>query len=104
MDSRIQRVIALMEERPALEQSLASMALVAGLSSSRLRHKFKSDVGVTPTAYLKRFRLSRAKELLTTNAFTVKEVKVAVGIRSDSNFTCQIKHAFGTLPSHLRFQ
>ena len=78
------------------------MARVAGLSSSRLRHKFKAEVGVTPTVYLQALRLRKAKELLSTNNVTVKEARAAVGISSDSYFTHQFKRTFGNPPSHFR--
>jgi transcriptional regulator GlxA family with amidase domain len=102
MDPRIQRVILFMEENPDRGLSLAGLARFAGLSSSRLRHKFKAEVGVTPTVYLQTLRLNKARELLTTNFLTVKEVKAAVGISSDSYFTHQFKRAFGMPPSHSR--
>lgn len=102
MDLRIQRVIVLIEEEHDRGLSLAGMARVVGLSPSRLRHKFKSEVGVTPTAYLQTIRFRKAKELLTTNHLTVKEVRAAVGISSDSYFTHQFKRAFGIPPSRSR--
>jgi len=102
VDSRIQRVIALIEEKPQQELSLALMAQVAGLSPSRFRHKFKSEVGVTPIVYVQTHRLRLAKDLLTANQLTVKEVKAAVGICSDSYFTHQFKRAFGIPPSRSR--
>jgi len=102
VDLRIQRVIALIEEKPDRGLSLSGMAQVVGLSPSRLRHKFKSEVGVTPTAYIQTLRLRMAKELLTTNHLTVKEVRAAVGISSDSYFTHQFKRAFGIPPSRSR--
>lgn len=102
MDPRIRLVLALIEENLNANLSLAKMARAAGLSPSRLRHKFKSDVGVTPTAYLRARRLSMAKELLAMNKLTVKEAKAAVGISSDSYFTHQFKRAFGAPPSRLK--
>ncbi len=102
MDLRIQRVISLIEEKPQQELSLAVMAEVAGLSPSRFRHKFKLEVGVSPLVYIQTHRLRLAKDLLTTNRLTVKEVKNAVGISSDSYFTHQFKRAFGVPPSQSR--
>lgn len=78
------------------------MARVTGLSASRLRHKFKAEVGVTPTVYLQSLRLRKAKQLLTTSNLTVKEARAAVGISSDSYFTHQFKRTFGNSPSHFR--
>lgn len=91
-----------METNPHRPLSLASMSRVAGLSSSRLRHKFKLEIGVTPTVYLQALRLRKAKELLTTNNLTVKEARAAVGISSDSYFTHQFKRTFGSTPSHFK--
>lgn len=102
MDSRIQRVLTLIEENPGGKLSLAMMARVAGLSTSRLRHKFKSEVGVTPAAYLQARRLCMAKELLVTDHLTVKEAKAAVGISSDSYFTHRFKRVFGIPPSQAK--
>lgn len=102
MDIRIQRLISYLEEQPHRPISLASMARVTGLSTSRLRHKFKAEVGVTPTVYLQALRLRKAKELLRTNNLTVKEVRAAVSISSDSYFTHQFKRTFGNPPSQFR--
>lgn len=104
MDPRIQRVILFMEENPDRELSLAGLAQFVGLSPSRLRHKFKSEVGVTPTVYLQTLRFEKAKQLLSTKFLTVKEVKAAVGISSDSYFTHQFKRAFGISPSRSRYE
>jgi AraC-like DNA-binding protein len=102
MDVRIRRVVSLIEERFDRKLSLADMAQVAGLSTSRLRHKFKSEVGVTPATFLRARRLCAAKELLACGQLTVKEAKAAVGISSDSYFTYQFKRTFGTPPSQSR--
>jgi AraC-like DNA-binding protein len=103
MDPRIQRVLISLEENPDREWSLSGLAQFAGLSASRLRHKFKLEVGVTPTVYLQTLRFEKAKRLLSTDFLTVKEVKAAVGISSDSYFSHQFKRAFGVTPSHTRF-
>jgi transcriptional regulator GlxA family with amidase domain len=102
LDSRIKRVVSLIEEKPQQELSLAVLAEVAGLSPSRFRHKFKLEVGVTPLVYVQTHRLRLAKDLLTTHQLSVKEVKNAVGISSDSYFTHQFKRAFGIPPSRSR--
>jgi transcriptional regulator GlxA family with amidase domain len=101
-DPRIQRLLTLMEENPHRRLSLAGMARLSGLSSSRLRHKFKAEVGMTPTSYLQTLRLHKARELLQTNRLTVKEVRAAVGIRSDSYFTHQFKRTYGIAPSQSK--
>ena len=102
MDQRIQIVIALMESNLNRPLSLTKMARVAGLSPSRFRHKFKAEIGVTPTTYLQTIRLEKARRLLASNSLSVKEVKAAVGIQSDSYFTHRFKNTYGQTPSRLR--
>jgi transcriptional regulator GlxA family with amidase domain len=102
MDQRIQSVIALMEDNINRRLSLSTLAECAGLSSSRLRHKFKAEIGMTPTTYLQTRRLQMARQLLSGSRLTVKEVRVAIGISSDSLFTYQFKRTYGMPPSRSR--
>jgi len=102
LDPKIQRLLVLIDENPGGRLTLSTMAELVGLSPSRLRHKFKSEVGITPTLYLQRLRLQRARELLKSEALSVKEVRAAVGIESDSYFTHQFKRAYGVPPSKSR--
>jgi AraC-like DNA-binding protein len=102
MDVRIQRLVAIIERDPHQRLSLVAMARIAGLSSSRLRHKFKSEVGITPTVYLQIVRMRKAAELLQTGELSVKEVRVATGLESDSYFTHLCKRTYGITPSRIK--
>jgi len=102
MDIRIQRLVAIIKLEPHQRHSLDSMASIAGLSSSRLRHKFKSEIGVTPRTYLHTVRMEMADELLKSSSMSVKEVRVAIGLTSDSYFTREFKRTFGIPPSRIR--
>jgi len=102
MDPRIQRATIFLESHVNQRLSLGTMARVAGMSPSYFRHKFKAELGVTPTIYLQSVRLKMAKELLADNGLSVKQVKAAVGIQSDSYFTHQFKTTYGLPPSRLR--
>jgi len=102
MDQRIQRAAVYLESHVNQRMSLGTMARVAGMSPSYFRHKFKEELGVTPTIYLQSVRLKMAKALLADNGLSVKQVKAAVGIQSDSYFTHQFKTTYGLPPSRLR--
>jgi transcriptional regulator GlxA family with amidase domain len=104
LDPKTQRLLALMEKNPGERLSLSIMADVVGLSPSRVRHKFKAEIGITPTLYLQRLRLQRARELLKHEGLSVKEVRAAVGIESDSYFAHQFKRHYGVPPSKSRSQ
>jgi transcriptional regulator GlxA family with amidase domain len=102
MDARIQRVTIFLEHNIHQRVSLTTMAQVAGLSPSRFRHKFKAEIGVTPTIYLLATRLKLARALLRDDSLSVKEVRAAIGIQSDSYFTRQFKNTYGHTPSRSR--
>jgi transcriptional regulator GlxA family with amidase domain len=102
LDSRIERVIAIIEASPHQRLSLTIMARIARLSPSRFRHKFKSQVGITPTAYVQRMRMRIAADLLKDENVSVKEVRAAVGLGSDSYFAHLCKRVHGRPPSQLR--
>ena len=102
MDPRIQRLIASIEEDPHKRLSLEMMARSIGLSTSRLRHKFKSEIGITPTVYIQVNRMRVAAELLKTEELSVKEVRAAIGLESDSYFTHQCRRMFGAPPSKIK--
>lgn len=102
MDSRIKSVIEFMEENLHRRLSLTTMSLVAGLSSSRLRHKFKDETGFTPTVYLENLRMKKAAVLLNNYRLRIKEVRAAVGIESDSYFTHRFSQTYGAAPSQVR--
>jgi AraC-like DNA-binding protein len=102
LDPRIGRVIAIIDADPHQRLSLPIMARMAGLSPSRFRHKFKSEVGITPTAYVQEVRMRIAADLLKDENVSVKEVRAAVGFGSDSYFAHLCKRVHGRSPSQLR--
>jgi AraC family transcriptional regulator of arabinose operon len=102
MDARIQQVVAIIEREPHQKFSLVSMGKVVGLSPSRLRHKFKSEMGITPRLYLQNIRMRMAAELLKNEDLSIKEVRAAVGLESDSYFTHLCKRVYGESPSRIR--
>ena len=102
LDPRIQRLVTAIEANPHQRLSLTAMAQIAGLSPSRLRHKFKAVIGITPTHYLQKVRLRMAADLLKDENVSVKEVRAAIGLESDSYFTHLCKRVYGRPPSRLR--
>jgi transcriptional regulator GlxA family with amidase domain len=82
--------------------TLTVMARAVQLSTSRLRHLFKAEVGLTPTQYLQRLRMEQAKALLESTYISVKEIAVRVGVGGGSHFVHDFKRAFGVTPSRYR--
>lgn len=61
-DARISRVIVAIHEMPNHPWRNAELAEIAGLSISRFAEVFVSSVGETPAAYLRKWRLTLARQ------------------------------------------
>lgn len=104
MDPRVRIVIAHIKEDLRRDPSLNTLAEGVRLSSSRLRHLFKSETGESFAQYVKSLRMQEAKRLLETTFLSVKEVMHRVGIRNESHFTQDFKKAYGLTPSQHRMR
>lgn len=63
---------------------------------------FKQQTGFSPSLYLRRVRVDRAKDLLLTTSFTVMEIAVMVGYSSNSTFTRAFHSITGMTPKAFR--
>lgn len=102
MDSRVRKAKALIEKGVRQEPQFDWIAKQLNISSSRLRHLFKYETGISPVQYQKALRLQKAKHLLETTFLTVKEVMLQVGIKDESNFARDFKKRYGLSPKKYR--
>jgi transcriptional regulator GlxA family with amidase domain len=102
MDQRIRTVIALMQENLRRDLTLDEMAGAGNLSRSHFCHLFKAETGGTPAKYFKWLRMQRAKELLETTVFSVKQVMAMVGVFDESHFVRDFEMSFGLTPARYR--
>jgi transcriptional regulator GlxA family with amidase domain len=99
-DGRIQKVLDILEDNPRC--SISGLARTVNLSSSRLEHLFKEQVGVQLGDYLLECRLRTAAELLKSTEMRVKEIAHIVGYEHSSSFIRAFKNKFGIIPSDYR--
>jgi transcriptional regulator GlxA family with amidase domain len=102
MDSRVQKIIVLLEGNPHRALSLREMALTINLSVPRLRLLFKAATGMSPTQYFKLLKMRKAKSLLETTFLTIKEIAAGIGIKDVSHFVRDFKKAYGMSPAQYR--
>ena len=79
---------------------LAELAQVAGMSNFHFAREFKRTTGTTPHQYLIKFRVERAKALLTDEGLPLIEVGLRSGFSHQSHFTRLFRKVTGTTP-HL---
>lgn len=82
--------------------TVAEAAEYVGLTEKYLCKLFKSEIGVSPRDYLRRYRLDRAAILLTTTVLSVTEISAAVGFSNQTYFSRFFRQNFGRSPSEYR--
>ncbi len=79
--------------------SVGEIAEKMHLSEKQFRRKLKAVTGVSPVAYLRKFRLQQAAVLLRTSGSSVSEIAYAVGYENLSYFAKIFQEAYGKSPS-----
>jgi AraC-like DNA-binding protein len=78
--------------------SLDDLARGAQLSKYYFLRKFRQEVGITPGAYLKRYRIVQAMDRLIGTRLTIKRIGQMVGYRDPAAFSRAFTQIAGTQP------
>jgi AraC-like DNA-binding protein len=71
------------------------------MSVSKLKSTFKKVYGTGIYEYYQKNRMLKAKAMLLTGKYNVKEVGTQLGYTNLSNFSLAFKKEFGILPSEV---
>jgi len=74
------------EKRCRSKISIEDAAAHVFLSTSRFSHLFKKEVGTSFVQYLNRFRIEKAKELLSNTSMRITEISVESGFTNLTHF------------------
>lgn len=78
--------------------SRSDVAAYVGLSERHLTRCFRQEVGVTPIAYLNRYRVRQAKALLKAGDRSITEIAMEVGFSTGGYFTRVFRQEVGMSP------
>jgi AraC-like DNA-binding protein len=95
-------VLDLVHERPEHPWTLVALAREVGMSRSTLARRFAAAVGEPPMAYLTRWRMTLAAELLCDTSTPLTGIAERVGYDSVFAFSNAFKRVTGEAPSHYR--
>lgn len=89
--------------KPSLEgfPSLESLAQEVFMSPSKLKKIFKQAHGHTLYDYYNKNRLQRAKEMIQTGRFSIKQAGREIGFSNLSHFAKAFRKEFGLLPNEI---
>jgi AraC-like DNA-binding protein len=98
----VRRTMAYIQEHYAESISRQDLADLVGLSEDYLTSCFHKELGLTPVAYLNRYRIQRAKHLLRHTHKSITEIAFDVGFSSSSYFGRIFRRETGMSPSKYR--
>lgn len=84
------------------EISLEDMAGVAHLSKFYFIRKFSQETGITPAAFVQRYRMVRATHLLARTDRPIGEIARSVGYKNAASFSRAFRAVTGTQPHICR--
>jgi AraC-like DNA-binding protein len=84
-----------------LPPTFTSLTKIALMSGTSLKTKFKKMYGTTVFEYFQSMRMQRARILLLTHKYSVKQIGCQLGYSNMSNFTIAFKKEFNQLPREL---
>ena len=99
---RLMKVEALLVKNFS-EQSptISELSRISAMSPTKLKNDFKRQYGMPVYEYYQKNRMLKAKNLLLTGKYSIKEVGNLVGYSNLSHFASTFKKEFGHLPSEL---
>jgi AraC-like DNA-binding protein len=80
---------------------IAKLAKLAAMSPSKLKNSFKEVYGLPIYQYYQKHRMNKAKAMLLSKKYSVREVGMEVGFSNLSNFAKAFRKSFDQLPSDL---
>jgi AraC-like DNA-binding protein len=81
--------------------SITKLAKMAAMSPSKLKNSFKEVYGLPVYQYFQKHRMNKAKAMLLSRKYSVKEVGMDLGYSNLSNFAKAFRKSFDQLPSDL---
>jgi AraC-like DNA-binding protein len=81
--------------------TINELAQKTGMSISKLKNVYKKVYGTGIYEYYQKNRMQKARSMLLTGQYNVKEVGLQLGYTNLSNFSLAFKKEFGVLPSQL---
>lgn len=102
ISSDIQSALDYIEENITSCIELSILADVSGLSVSRLKTKFKEQMGITPREYINFSKVEHAKNLLKQKDYSITDVAFLLNFSSSNYFSSVFKQFTGITPSEYR--
>ncbi|UXI02426.1 helix-turn-helix domain-containing protein [Photobacterium sp. TY1-4] len=99
--SQVTHIVNYIEKNLDQNLSLEHLAAQFSMSVSNLQRRFKQNLNLTVSGYIRLRRLEIAKQQLERGQITITEAAYEAGYQHPSNFTSAFKRAFGVPPQQI---
>lgn len=101
-DTRIEHTLQLLSQLMKEEVRIDELAKAVGLSSSRLSHLFKQEMGKSIVEHLNQMRLKQASLLMKHMGRTATEASHDVGFNNYNHFAALFRKSYGMSPRNFQ--
>ncbi|MBK9925179.1 MAG: substrate-binding domain-containing protein [Anaerolineales bacterium] len=98
----IRKAMAYIHTKYASSLSREDIAEHVGISADYLTDCFRQELSITPSTYIRRYRIRRACELLQGTNQSITQIALAVGFSEGAHFTRTFQREMGTTPRAYR--
>jgi len=91
----------LTSEHIVLPPTIKELARTAAMSESKLKKVFRTIYGWPIYEYFQKHRMQKARIMLLSRNYSIKDIGYSLGYSNLSNFTLAFKKEFGRLPSEF---
>ncbi len=101
-ETRVRKAMLLMERNLSNPLSSEFVARHVGLSARQLERLFKTELGISPSAFALELRLAAARQMLQVTRSAVSDIALECGFVNRSHFARSFHKAYGVRPSDAR--
>jgi len=94
----VYKILEYISENYQNEINMAQLSAVTNLSPDYMARRFKAVMHITPSEYVRKFRIAKAMELLCTTDLSIAEITAKTGFSDISLFSRVFKNAVGLPP------
>lgn len=99
---RVRKAMLLIERNLGTPLSVEFIAQHVDVSSRHLERLFLAEIGMSPSIFAMKLRLSNAYNLLATTKNSIIDIAMQCGFQSNSHFSRSFRGAHGMTPSQVR--